>query len=369
MVRRKADNLIQEYSQDYIIGKLNNEYISNEKLIELKSVIHKLYGSKKFIHITTEIDNILDDRKLLCSSGGLGGVVYAVPVNDTIHNLGEYILNFELPMFLKNNNLDKKIGMILLEPQKIRFGIIDNLKFGEVYYSISQSEKFGISEEDLIKIECDEYAKITKAYKARQLGDELDECINSSKILRMAAFETLLECLFLRQIQYDNNEMNNKNVKDIIFQTSPEISKQFFSSNFAFKSNAFEKIRSLKEFDSYRIDEYFIYLLKDKCEKYFIDNPINLKGHILYRYFDYRETFENALSKIIWEEAEKKRISILTYILPKGEVGILPIALKSAKTVCYCNKKVVSKDTIDIVIERELAKKYVMRNPTQKVAR
>ena len=363
MVKRRKNSIIKEFHKNYIIKKLNNKYVSNNKIKELKAVIKKLHKSKKFIHITTEEGSILESKKLKCSAGGLGAVVYAVPMYDSIHNLGEYIINNELPMFLKNNNKEKRIDMFLIEPAQIKFGIIDNLAFGEIYYNIFKKTDYGINSEEIEKIEHDEYKRIEKVCAATNIGQELFECINSSKLLKMITFETLLECLFMRQRKYHNEEMNNKDVKSLIYETSPELSKHFFSSNFLLKSEIFKKIKENRRFDVTNIEEYFIFLLKKKVKKYFTNNRSNLIGHIIYRYFDYRELFEQELAKIIWKEAQYNKISVLTYLLPKGEVGILPVNLKNVKLVDNCEGRIVAKGNVDIRIERQLSTKYVMRNP------
>ena len=366
MAEKRKNSIIKEFNQNYIIEKLTNKYISNNKIKDLEAVIRKLYRSKKFIHVTTEKDSILESKKLKCSAGGLGAVVYAVPMYDTIHNLGEYIINNELPMFLKNNNKDKRIDMFLIEPAEIKFGIIDYLAFGELYYNIFKKSDYAINSEEIEKIKREEYKRIEEVCVATTIGQELFECINSSKLLKMITFETLLECLFMRQLKYHNEEMNNKDVKSLIYETSPELSKHFFSSNFLLKSEIFEKVKENRRFDVTNIEEYFIFLLKEKAKKYFTNNQLNLIGHIIYRYFDYRELFEQELAKIIWKEAQDNKISVLTYLLPKGEVGILPVKLTNVKIVDNYKGIIMAKDRADIRIERKLSTKYVMRNPVNR---
>ena len=363
MAGRRKNYIIKIFNKNQIIKNLKNWYVSKEKVKELKAIIKKLHGSKRFIHISTEESSILENLKIECSSGGLGGVVYAVPLyNDKIHNLGKYIINDELPMFLKNNNQAKKLSMFLLEPENIKFGIIDYLNFGKKYYGIFKKFELNINQEEVARIEKDEYKKILKVYMAKLLEQEIFECINSSKLLKMTAFETLSECLFMRQKQSYNDEMDNRAVKQLIYETSPELSKQFFTSRFFFKSEVFEKVRESLSFDSANIEEYFLFLLKQKIKKYFISNRVNLIGHILYRYFDHKELFEQELAKMIWQESKCNKVSILTYMIPKGEIGILPVKLKNVKIMDVEGKMKV-KSRKDITIVGQLSKKYIMRQP------
>ena len=256
--------------------------------------------------------------------------------------------------------------MFLIEPAEIKFGIIDYLAFGELYYNIFKKSDYAINSEEIEKIKREEYKRIEEVCVATTIGQELFECINSSKLLKMITFETLLECLFMRQLKYHNEEMNNKDVKSLIYETSPELSKHFFSSNFLLKSEIFEKVKESRRFDVTNIEEYFIFLLKEKAKKYFTNNQLNLIGHIIYRYFDYRELFEQELAKIIWKEAQDNKISVLTYLLPKGEVGILPVKLTNVKIVDNYKGIIMAKDRADIRIERKLSTKYVMRNPVNR---
>lgn len=80
MARERKNCIIKKFDPNYIIRNLRNKYVSNKKIEELKAVIKKLHESRRFVHITTEKDSILESTKIMCSSGGLGDVVYAVPM-------------------------------------------------------------------------------------------------------------------------------------------------------------------------------------------------------------------------------------------------------------------------------------------------
>ena len=87
------------------------------------------------MHVTSNKKAIMKSKKIYCSAGGLAGVIYTTPVVDNkIHNLGLYIIDKELPMFVKNNNLDACIDTFLIKINNPKIGYVDYLKYGEIYY-------------------------------------------------------------------------------------------------------------------------------------------------------------------------------------------------------------------------------------------
>ncbi len=182
--------------------------------------------------------------------------------------LEEYIFNYELPMFLRNNKKAQKISMLKLAPKTVNIGIVDYLDFGTAYLNL---------------------------YKQFEQPDLLGE---------KAASES-------ERIDMDN------------------------------------------------FDEYFNFLLSTKSKKYLLNNSDNLKGHIIFRYFDFRKKMEYEFAQQLWQEAREKGINTLTYVLPKGEMGLLPTELRKAEVLEYSSKH----RYVDLRINAQLSNNSIMRNP------
>ncbi len=354
--------MIQFYNSSEIINTLSNKYISKDTENKLQKVIDKIASSSEYVHITTAEKDILHEKTLKCSSGGLGGVVYVVPFFDSckMHNLGEYIFNYELPMFLRNNKKAQKISMLKLTPKTVNIGIVDYLDFGTAYLNLykqfEQPDLLG----EINKIHKKEYTFAVQLIEKIERKGDINSLINSSTILKMLAFESLLECLFMRQSYFTNNEMDNRCVKDIVFNLSTKMSKRFNLKNFYFDSNQYFKAASESgRIDMDNFDEYFNFLLSTKSKKYLLNNSDNLKGHIIFRYFDFRKKMEYEFAQQLWQEAREKGINTLTYVLPKGEMGLLPTELRKAEVLEYSSKH----RYVDLRINAQLSNNSIMRNP------
>ena len=208
MVDDQKNNIVKQYSTKFILNYYNYSFLSEEQLNMLKVASKKIVKSKSYLHITTEMETILESGKLKCSSGGLGGVEYVVPIfeNNKIHNLGNYIVNKELPMFMKNNGIHNKIDGLKIELENTKIGIVDYLESGEYYlYIFENNENINqkISNkiiENMLDDELNKSKKVTDYCKNNNISKIFD-IINSSKTKIFLSLQEILKlCGFVIQL-------------------------------------------------------------------------------------------------------------------------------------------------------------------------
>lgn len=368
MHKKTEFNIVKKYTPRVIDEYYNNEYIIKSKKDYIKKCQLKLKKSNGYLHLTPNLAQIINSKKLLCSSGGLGGVVYAVPIEKkVIHNLGIYILTKELPMFLKGNLIKNNIDGIYIIPDNAEIGYVDYLEFGECYNYLYNKNNYVVDKKELEKYvnETLESVKniICLTTKKENINNIFD-AMNDNVVLKVFLFEVISEYLFLFQKNLPNDYMNNEVAKGAIYELSNELKIKFSLSKFNVrfddlcsflnKSSLFEKT-NIKEFFCSRIQFYL--------KKYIINNNSNLYGHVLLRKFNIRNELESDFSQLIWEDARRKKCSILTYILPKGEVGILPSSNHKLYSCEIHNNLCDMKKELEVKINNELLFKGIMRNP------
>lgn len=384
MVKARSTDLI--FTADY--SELQSYYgdVADSALIERMQKCHtKMQNCKSVLHVTTNLAAIADSKTLLMSAGGLGGCVYGVPVDESgvIHNLGGYIINDELPMFLKNQSRIAEIECIEIIPNSSQFGCVDYLDFGSAYYDCYTSSEYLRSRIDMDKLlqTYEQQSKIVGELHARlsssaNTDNTMAAIVNSSAssyIVRMLYFEVVIEYLFLHQ---DNQsarewakraELYNKAAKDLVFELNPELATKFSLKNFhSSPSSVDEYLQSCSVIVDYRPGQFYEYLSKRLTyyiDRYLLKTTNNFKGHLLFRHFDERELFEADLAQRLWNEAKQKEVGIVTYRLPKGEVGVLPIPAKANKAL-ISNGTCVSGESLDIALSDQLATAHTaMRDP------
>ena len=86
------------------------------------------------LHLTKNLQDIGESGVVYPSAGGLGGVVYSVPICEkTIHNLGSYLLKYEIPFFTRATESSRQSKSAVFFPaEKPRLGLVDYLAFGKI---------------------------------------------------------------------------------------------------------------------------------------------------------------------------------------------------------------------------------------------
>ena len=329
-----------------------------------RSCAEKIKGATGLLHITTNLEAIKASKHLKPSAGGLGGAVYTVPVFESgdFHNLGTYLRDEEIPMFLRNQGKDiSKIDSILIEPADgLRIGIVNYLEWGNYYYDIAFSS---IDKKDLAaKVDFEKRIAedIVTMFEQSDWIDpqKMSPLIARSAIIKPVFFETILEYLFSQQTQNPDNELSNGVVKNIIFHLNPELAKIFSLNNFTCLP---EDMKPYADIQS---------LLAKLCaniNKYFVMNEKNLTGYVMFRGFNLRKLLEQEFAKILWDEAARKEINVITYPVPKGELGALPVCGFEFFQCDIQDNRCHRSCKINLQIDQELTvKNTVMRNPYAK---
>ena len=370
MFKKNKNDIIKNYNIDIIVKYFNNDFIDDEKILFLKKCVNNLKSNKKYLHLTPNLNSILDAKKIFCSPGGLGGVLYTVPINanEKIHNLGSYILTKELPMFLKNK--DDSINCICIFPFYNKIGCVDYLDFGKYYYDIYKKKKYQINKNLLKKYFYNTLKEVNEIIFLSNNPMNINSIfniVNDNKILKIYLFECILEYMFLFQKENKNEEINNRIVKNIIYEIFPELRVNFSLSRINFDFDKFYNfLKNSNLFYINNINEYFNSRIRFYLKKYIVNNTKNLYGQIIFRNFNLRKKIELDFSKLIWKEAKLKKYDVLTYIMPKGEMGILPfnkhkIYLAELKNdFCFTNRR------LDVKVYSKIYFNGIMRNPYEK---
>jgi hypothetical protein len=193
----------------------------------------------------------------------------------------------------------------------------------------------------------------------------------------MFFFEVLLEYIFLEQNNSTNTrvlerkELYNKPVKDMVFGLNPELATRFSLKNFHASAEEIDKYlcdhkNLIRGYTQGSFPSHLIKRLAQYIESYTLLRPDNLKGHVLFRDFDEREYLEIELAKRLWDEAQRKEVTIVTYRLPKGEIGLMPGKISSYVAKC-CSKGYKRGEALSLKLDNKLAvRNTAMRDPYTK---
>ncbi len=347
-------------------------------------------NSKIFLaHITPNLHNILEKNHLFPSSGCLVGSIYCTPIDLSdgklrLHNLGEFIINHEMPKFLGKELIAKnQLGILVIRidlPSQARNNLIgiDYLRLGELHLETYKNLEYLLSlgERHLLEDLCAE--RIRKASDFLSLCNRkywLNENVDSVNFLDMMVktteylpilgyfyFETLAEFLMLYQdckeaTNYDSiGEFWTPSHKRMVFSLFPQLPSNF--SLRLFKPKFLDVVSYLKRYG------FFTHFNTDEISKYLCDRLaflINarffkedakliewhklewkfdnltqffgpLLGHLIHRelrnfgrYPHFYFYFDQFKALQIWNYWNYMHIAIpFNGVFPKGEVGINP---------------------------------------------
>lgn len=362
--------------------------------IDFLSQCHRkiIKETHSLLHLTTNLEGIKKSSNILMSAGGLAGCMYTVPVfsNGVAHNLGNYLLSDELPMFLRNQNRDGVlIDGVLIEIPKPKFGCIDYLAFGKQYsdhYEGSSYLKQKISAAEIDAVLQEQRQVLHRLFtdcqneslQSQQISAAIAHACEKSYLVRMLYFEIAIEFVFLHQdddtvSQYtQQKEVYNRYAKDMVFKLNPELATRFSLSNFKstpqqivdYLQTKSSQNKVIRNFNQHLFYGYIKKRFAMFIERYFLNDESNLKGHLLFRNFDERHTFEILLAEQLWDEANRLGFNVLSYRMPKGELGIMPNAAFKTNVGKRLGESWEKGDLLNLSLSRELATKHtVMRNP------
>ena len=316
--------------------KIISEYFHSENTDFIIRCHRKNIESNSYLHLTVNSTAILESKNIFLSAGGLGSCVYAVPIfsDGRIHNLGAYIKDIELPAASSREQQVK--GFVIKVDYETNVGIVDYLSFGRQYittYEESNDIRKRIKHNELVnKSEIE--LLLAKKLLSLLSGDygtqslkEINKVINKSNILNVLLFEVMNEYFtVICRASETTDEMYSDGMKNLVYELCPDMRSKFSLSRF--KPNLISIVNYLNQNVSrFSTDDFLSYVNTRMIEfinKYIIEDNRNLMGQVLFRCFDSRIDFEKKLSDEILANARKNNISVVSYFLPKGEVGVLP---------------------------------------------
>lgn len=366
--------------------KVWREYLTDSTPMGSLFLSNSLFSSLRhkdeiiILHATTSLDSIKTSKRIYCSGGSLGGCVYGTPLRSDgkLHNLMQFILEDELPGFLRHkDNKNLAINLLAIKVKGVNKKTaaimpINYMDFGEMYSDIFsemlESKQFTDSQIRLLKN--DIYKQLKNSYpliEALLNIKKLESCSNlefvklfekslkDTVVLKIAYFETILEYCFLFQNdsrsveKLQEGELYNFNVKTMVFKLNPKLFKEFnlkyFDVSISEIVKYLNKCSKQKSFIVDYSDKHFLNFFKWRFAhnvrfhflkgqfvwdnrmslEDFVKNNKFLAGHTVLRSSKNPYNFETPFAKRLWKKLGKAQTAILTYEnLPKGEIGIIP---------------------------------------------
>ncbi|MEI6790596.1 MAG: hypothetical protein WCK42_05395 [Myxococcaceae bacterium] len=379
------------------------------------------------LHITSNIEEIIKSKKLFLSGGGLGACVYATPIHSdgSPHNLATFILNEELPNFLRAKGLSGghspvsliaiKVSQTTASQKESALQKRNYLEFGYEYLECFNSLRAmeTISAEDssvyLDALEA-QFASLSNFLKEfpcslKEVSFEtflnfFEKNIPSIENLLNCYFETVLEYVYLHQDSASalkhqaRGELYNEECKKMIFALVPALYQGFSTRKFKVGPRAIteylqeHQLELISNFNSehfyaflrLRLFHYIYFAFLEATpiqEKRYLAEDVmrfypNLAGQLLYKLMQGKtHLIESAF-------ANKTTLPGGEWVLstyknpPKGEVGLRlsPNEMREGAVEFYSatidsNNKVVFGSKLDITIAKELIdpERRIMRNP------
>lgn len=221
------------------------------------------------LHVTTDLDNILESGALYSSGGCLVGSIYCTPLflsdqhrgRFRIHNLGHYIFKKEMPMVLgkEGRAADKKITSLIIIlhcPQEACGNLIgiDYLRLGDIHFALYQELSYLLSNAERTQLEKQIVSRIKNAVQflstARgvfYLDEKIDResffnqflsAVDHLPILGYFYFEVLTEYFLLYLCDRETKkfagrrEFYNHHAKQMMFDLCPQLLENFTLGQF-----------------------------------------------------------------------------------------------------------------------------------------
>ena len=375
--------------------KWRNEMLNSSphgKLFIQNSFFNALKKSNKIylMHVTPNFHNISKDNLIFPSSGCLVASIYCTPVitegdKFRVNNMGEYILDKEMPMFFKflESNSKSLLKTLLIEvelPDKGKGNLVgtDYLRLGDIHYQSFKDLEYLLSTDEKLQIQQSCISRIRKSLKYLctcnrvffsqekfDLSNFLEifcESIEYLPILGYFYSEVLSEYIMLFQDNekasfYDNlGEFYTPTYKDMVYSLCSYLPKHFSLTQF--KPTMKEVTDYLKNknifinFDETHFQNYLVNRLIFLTNARLLNSEIGLidwdeilwdfdeltqyvrplLGHLIHRelrtfgrYPHFYYYFDQMKALQIWNYWNQLNLVIpFNGIIPKGEVGINP---------------------------------------------
>lgn len=329
------------------------------------------------LHATTSLDSIKSSKKIYCSGGSFGGCIYSVPLrtDGKLHNLMQFILNDELPGFIKNKKEKLKVDLLAIKVRGLNKNSImqvNYMGFGEIYSDIflqvQKEKQFTNSQLLQLKNDIDKQLKSAQplieilldlkklsSYSNPEFNKLFEKSVRDTIVLKIAYFETILEYCFLFQDdsiakeKQKEGELSNFNVKNMVFKLNPKLFQEFNLKHFnipldeiaKYLTNCSKQNLFITNFSEDHFLNFFkwrfarnvrFHFLKGRFVwnhkmtlQEFVEKNKFLAGHMVLRSPNNPHNFEPLFAQKFWEKMDKVGATLLTYEnLPKGEIGLIP---------------------------------------------
>jgi hypothetical protein len=383
-ISEKVD-LIEIAWQYYLVyGTPNGDLFKRNSLFE--SVNHG--KGLTMIHVTNNLDGIIQSKFLYPSGGALGASIYCVPLraDGKIHNLSKFIAEYELPKFLDVKGVPHNINYLAIHIEQENFissnqeaNGLDYLQMGplqlELYkkfkrlYGLQHPEAFNKLEEKIVSQidNTQDFLKFCVDYKVGDISTaefvkRFEKAIETLPFLGYLYFEVLLEYIVLFQddelsvFLHEQGEINNYHYKTMIFELCPSLFQNFKLLKFRPKVSevlAYFKEKSAKgliftnfieghflEFFKWRLAQYVRYKLLGKAQmpetiefESLCEQVPALIGHLMHIELMQDDSLKHKSSTYtkfratqLWKMWNDERVVIpYNSIVPKGEIGVNPV--------------------------------------------
>lgn len=388
LVSQPKDSLVKNKEAEQWRDLINES--PNGQLLVKNSMFGALEEKKLWLlHFTSRFDALQKERRLYASGGCLVGSIYCTPLfwEDgalRLHNLGQYILKKEMPLFMEGKKSASPTSLII-EINKLgstpnKFAGLDYLRLGEIHLQIFKDLEYLLSKDERYELKNTVVTRIknsidflevcnkilyqdyqTNVNKFFQLLNQTASCL---PILGYTYFEVIAEYLQLYSTDKmtkrcaEMGEFNNWGYKELMFGLYPSLARDF---NLGIFNPSPKKLREHLELIKRKgicdidADKLLTYIQKRLSflvnarffsnEAEFIDrdrlklefNDLTnylgpLVGHLIHRelrsfrrYPDFYFYFDQLKALQVWNYWNHRDIvTPFNGVMPKGEIGINP---------------------------------------------
>lgn len=246
------------------------EQTPNGNLIRRNAMFEFLKGPRvSLLHVTVEdrLRKLLNEGALHPSGGCLVGSIYCAILNRKgnekdryqVHNLGQYILEAEVPRRTKASRQNPIVPIIIEGelPQAARSNLVgvDYLRLGDIHLSIYRALEYLMFPDERQQLEEDVMRRIRASIlflgmcqadfrspekrDSRSFLNACVEAIQSLPVLGYFYFEALVEFILCHQTggqsarYHEQAELYNANYKNLAYDLCPDLVESFNLANFS----------------------------------------------------------------------------------------------------------------------------------------
>lgn len=376
----------------------------HKRLLKSNAFFDLLKSSQtvRLLHITSNFDAVLQQKKLFSSSGCLIGSIYCVPLFSTaqglrVHNLGAYIFDHEVRRCLASRGANRSVEGLIVEieiPTSIPRTLtgVNYLRLGDVHLRTYRQSAHLMPDSLRKELQNNVTRKILTAQPFLRMCREvmenegsideehffklLTQTIQAFPILGYLYFEAVTEYIMLFSVDdyslylHQKGELNCWGYKEFIFRIKPQLLQNFNLACFAptpmeihstvaelcaegrLRISADALISHTKRRLSFLVGECLAGLPSVPSFDALAQEAAPLLGHVIdrevrdvNRYGDFHFLFDSHKARQAWEYWRQSNCIIpFNGTLPKGEVGVNPTHSKLAYKIYQASPKRIAGD-------------------------